>query len=211
MNYRNTSNLIKNDPIVIATFNYKKSKEIEKILKSFLPDIKFLSLKNFNNIKKIEEDGNSFEENAIKKAKGYYNQIRKNILAEDSGLVVEALNGAPGVYSSRFSGEKSNDYLNNIKLLKLLEKIPTEKRNAKFISVVALANEDGIHTFRGELRGKISFDIRGKSGFGYDPVFIPNGYDKTLAELGPAIKDKISHRFKALKLTAEYLTTFRNI
>lgn len=194
--------------IVIATFNNKKFQELKRILNSALPEIKFLNLNQFPAVRPVAEVGKSFEENASLKAQGYFQQIGKSVLAEDSGLEVDALNGMPGIYSSHFAGEHGNDYLNNQKLLKLMEGVPEDKRLACFVSVVVIADKQGLHIFCGKLKGKISFTMRGQYGFGYDPVFIPEGFDKTLAELGPEVKDKISHRYQALQKAISYLIKY---
>ena len=184
--------------LLLATFNENKVKEIAQISKDLDLNIEFLYLRDFNNIKEVVEDGKTFKENAIKKVKEYYAQTEISILAEDSGLSVGALDGEPGVYSARFSGEDKDDYKNNLKLLHVLEGI--EDRRARFICSAALViSKDNIETFEGVLDGDISYNIRGNSGFGYDPLFIPKNYDKTMAELGLKVKNKISHRYIAIK------------
>jgi len=184
--------------LLLATFNENKVKEIAQISKDLDLNIEFLYLRDFNNIKEVVEDGKTFKENAIKKVKEYYAQTEISILAEDSGLSVGALDGEPGVYSARFSGEDKDDYKNNLKLLHVLEGI--EDRRARFICSAALViSKDNIETFEGVLDGDISYNIRGNSGFGYDPLFIPKNYDKTMAELGLKVKYKISHRYIAIK------------
>jgi XTP/dITP diphosphohydrolase len=184
--------------LLLATFNENKVREITQISKGFNLDIKFLYLKDFDNIKKVTEDGKIFKENAFKKAKEYYSQTGVITLAEDSGLCVDALDGAPGVYSARFSGEEKDDYKNNLKLIHILEGV--EEREARFICSAALVlSKDSVEVFEGVLEGSIASSLRGQSGFGYDPVFIPKGYDKTLAELGAKVKNKISHRYRAIE------------
>ncbi len=190
--------------LVIATFNLNKLKEISQIANELGLNISLHALNEFKGIKEVKEDGKSFEENAIKKARGYYSQIGLPVLSEDSGLCVKALNGQPGIYSSRFAGEGKDDYKNNLKLLELMKEV--KDREAKFVCVACLVlAEDKVETFRGELCGKIADEMRGEQGFGYDPVFIPEGYDETLAELGPEIKNKISHRRKAIHQALLYL------
>lgn len=190
--------------LVVATFNLNKLKEIKKIADDLGLNINLHSLTEFKDIKEVKEDGKSFEENAIKKAKGYYSQIGLPVLSEDSGLCVEGLHGQPGVYSSRFAGDEKDDFKNNLKLLELMKGI--EDREAKFVCVACLAlGEDEVRTFRGELKGYIAEQMRGQYGFGYDPVFIPQGYDKTLAELGPEVKNKISHRRKAIQEALQFV------
>jgi len=183
--------------IVLATRNEDKIKEIKKIL-VFLP-VEFLSLKQFPHLPKINEDGKILKENALKKAKLVAKLTGKIALADDSGLEVEALNGAPGVFSSRFAGQGCTYAENNRKLLKLMKNVPSEKRNALFRCVLALATPFGkVKTVEGKIKGKISRRILGRYGFGYDPVFIVPSYGKTFAQLGPRIKNKISHRAQAL-------------
>jgi len=184
--------------LLLATFNENKVREITQISKGFNLDIKFLYLKDFDNIKKVTEDGKIFKENAFKKAKEYYSQTGVITLAEDSGLCVDALDGAPGVYSARFSGEEKDDYKNNLKLIHILEGV--EEREARFICSAALVlSKDSVEVFEGVLEGSIASSLRGQSGFGYDPVFLPQGYDRTLAELGAEVKNKISHRYRAIE------------
>jgi XTP/dITP diphosphohydrolase len=184
--------------LLLATFNENKVREITQISKGFNLDIKFLYLKDFDNIKKVTEDGKIFKENAFKKAKEYYSQTGVITLAEDSGLCVDALDGAPGVYSARFSGEEKDDYKNNLKLIHILEGV--EEREARFICSAALVlSKDSVEVFEGVLEGSIASGLRGQSGFGYDPVFLPQGYDRTLAELGAEVKNKISHRYRAIE------------
>jgi len=184
--------------LLLATSNENKVKEIAQISKDLELDIEFLYLKDFNNIKEVVEDGKTFKENAIKKAKEYYSQTDISTLAEDSGLSVDALDGEPGIYSARFAGEDKDDNKNNLKLLHILEGV--NDRRAHFVCSAALViSKDNIETFEGVLDGDIYYNIKGDSGFGYDPLFIPKGYDKTMAELGIEIKNKISHRYKAIK------------
>jgi XTP/dITP diphosphohydrolase len=130
-------------------------------------------------------------------------------MGEDSGLCVEALGGKPGVYSSRFSGKNKSDLQNNKKLLRLLEGIPEKKRRANYVSAVALADKDGlIQVVEGTCYGRIGFEQRGTFGFGYDPLFVIPKYKKTFAELGPGIKHKMSHRFRALEKSRKALEKY---
>ena len=175
----------------------------DRIAKESGFDTGFLYLKDFPNIKEALEDGSTLKENAVKKAKSYYAQTGIITLSEDSGLSVDALGGEPGVYSSRFSGEDKNDRKNNLKLLHILEGV--EERQARFICVAALAlSKERIETFEGVLEGEVSNQMKGGFGFGYDPVFIPAGYDKTLAELGLEVKNSISHRKQAIQQALAY-------
>ncbi len=185
--------------LVVSTGNEHKIEEIRDILKG-LP-IEVLSKKDvgLGNLD-IVEDGNSLEENSIKKAKGLADKLDYMVLADDSGLFVDALNGEPGVYSSRYGGEEGNYKKNNDKLLEELKDVPLEERKAKFITVMALITEDKeILVVKGECKGSIGIEPKGSNGFGYDPLFVPDGYTKTFAELGDNIKNKISHRAKALE------------
>ena len=190
MKYRN---------LVLSTNNAHKVEEIKNILNGF--PIEVLSKKDIKMTNlEVDEDGITLEENSIKKAKTLAEKSEYMVMADDSGLFVDALNGAPGVYSSRYAGEEGNDQKNNMKLLEELKNVPLEDRAASFITVIALVTEDKeIFTIKGECKGYIDFEPKGNNGFGYDPLFIPLGYDETFAELGNDIKNKISHRAKALE------------
>lgn len=188
--------------LVIASTNKGKIKEIKEVLDGF----EFLSLTDFPKIKEIEETGKTFEENALIKAKTVYDYANAMTLADDSGLEVDELNGAPGVYSARYSGEGAADDKNCEKLLNELKDIPKENRTARFRCVIVLYNgENDKHIFNGTCEGKIINEKRGTNGFGYDPLFVPNGYNKTFAELDSETKNKISHRGKALEQLKNYL------
>ncbi|MFA5576655.1 MAG: RdgB/HAM1 family non-canonical purine NTP pyrophosphatase [Tissierellaceae bacterium] len=185
--------------LVVSTGNQHKLEEIRRILKA-LP-IEVLSKKDIglNNVKVIE-DGKTLEENSLKKAKALAEKTEYMVLADDSGLFVDILGGQPGVFSSRYGGEEGNDKKNNIKLLQELGNIPMNKRTAKFITIMVLITEDKESIIvRGECKGLIGIEAVGYNGFGYDPLFIPEGYNKTFAELGQDVKNKISHRARALK------------
>jgi XTP/dITP diphosphohydrolase len=184
--------------LVVATRNQKKKQEIIRLL-GHLDNIKIWSLSNFLNIPPIEEDGLSFDANAIKKATIVAKETGMFSLADDSGLEVEALGGEPGVYSSRYAGIDANDEMNNRKLLEVLKGVPLAKRNARYMCSIALAEPDGkVKVVRGECYGIIATSPAGNAGFGYDPLFIIPRFSKTVAQLGPKIKDKISHRAKAI-------------
>jgi len=190
--------------ILIATFNSNKVKEINQIAHDLGVNFEFLYLKDFPDVEEVVEDGKTFEDNAIKKARGYYEQTGISTLAEDSGLIVTVLGGAPGVYSSRFAGGAKDDYQNNLKLLETLK--DKENRNAQFICCAALVlGQEDTEIFKGILSGQIAREMKGNSGFGYDPVFIPDGYNKTLAELGEKVKNKISHRKQAITSALDFL------
>ncbi|UCD55660.1 MAG: RdgB/HAM1 family non-canonical purine NTP pyrophosphatase [Candidatus Omnitrophota bacterium] len=185
--------------LVIATKNEKKKKELIKLLKGL--NIKILNLSDLKmHLPHVVEDGRTFRQNAVKKALTFSRYIKELILADDSGLVVEALDGKPGVRSSRFAHTKAKDEENNAKLLKLMKDVPLKKRGATFVSVVAIAKEGNlIGTRRGECKGTIGFEPEGKNGFGYDPLFIPKGKSRTFAQFSSSFKNRISHRAKAVK------------
>lgn len=191
--------------LILSTGNPDKLKEIKYILEEL--NIKVISkneigLEDFD----VVEDEDSLEGNAIKKAKGLSEKINGIIMADDTGLFVEYLKGDPGVHSARYAG-KDHDYkANNIKLLRELDGIEDKNRNAYFETVIALVLENGdIKTISGRLDGRIAYEEKGENGFGYDPLFIVDGYDKTLAELPDEVKNKISHRARALDLLKEEL------
>lgn len=183
--------------IVLATGNQGKVKELEAILSDV--DVEVLSLKDFPEIGEIIEDGLTFEENAIKKATTVAEAAGLIAVADDSGLQVDYLDGAPGVYSARFAGEGKNDLDNNKKLLSLLERVPGEKRTARFRCVIAIATPWGeLQTAEGTCEGMIGYETMGDNGFGYDPLFYLPEYDQTFAQLNPQVKNRISHRGRAL-------------
>lgn len=185
--------------IVIATRNKNKIKEIMALLDGM--PINIFSLDDGNwQIPKIQEDGKTFKENAIKKAKTIARLTGKLTLADDSGLMVDALGGQPGVYSARFAGGDATDRENNLKLLQLMKNIPPDRRGAQFVCVIAVASPEGkVDAVEGICRGDIGYLEEGGGGFGYDPIFIPTGYNKTFAELSMSVKNKISHRGRALE------------
>jgi XTP/dITP diphosphohydrolase len=195
--------------IVLATRNKKKVEEIRRITEG-LP-VTVLSLDNFPDCPETIEDRDTFEGNAVKKAVEVAVCTGKMSLADDSGLEVEALGGAPGVYSARYApdAESGNDPKNYLKLLKDLTNIPPQARIARFVCCLALAYPDGrTRTFFGYSRGRIGFEPSGKKGFGYDPVFLPEGFDRTFAEMTSEEKDALSHRGKAIEKLAEFLHSF---
>jgi XTP/dITP diphosphohydrolase len=196
--------------IVLATRNKNKVEEIREILKIYLDDeifsqIELLSSADFQ-IPEIEEDGETYEENALKKAREVYKFTKLPSLADDSGIEVEILGGRPGVFSARYAGEGATDEENNKKLLKELENVPIEKRKAKFKCVIAYVDSVEERIFYGETSGKVIFEPLGDGGFGYDPLFLPDGFDLTYAQLPGEVKNRISHRSKALQKFAEFLT-----
>ena len=183
--------------IVIATRNQNKVSEIKEILKDL--NVHLISLKDYPGILEVEEDGRDFDENAIKKAVTVARQTHHLTMADDSGLEVDFLDGEPGVRSSRFAGDKAAMDENIAKLLRLLNGVPIEKRIATFRCSIAIADKDGlIKVVHGRCKGIIGFECRGTFGFGYDPLFIVPEYGKTFAELGADVKNRISHRARAL-------------
>jgi XTP/dITP diphosphohydrolase len=191
--------------IVLATRNKKKIEEIKRITAGL--QITILSLDNFPDCPETVEDKDTFEGNAVKKAIEVCRCTGKPALADDSGLEVDALGGAPGVYSARYAGGTigGNDVRNYEKLLAELDCVSDEKRGAQFVCCMALVFPDGsIKTFFGYSKGNISREPKGNSGFGYDPVFIPKGYKRTFAEMPGEDKDKLSHRGKAIEKLAEF-------
>ncbi len=192
--------------IVLATRNKKKIEEIRRITVD-LP-VTILSLDDFPACPETVEDKETFEGNAIKKAVEVCAYTGKLSLADDSGLEVEALGGAPGVYSARYAGGSGggNDVKNYEKLLNELKTVPEEQRRARFVCCMALAFPDGqVRTFFGYAKGRIGMKPKGNTGFGYDPVFLPQGFMKTFAEMTGEEKDKLSHRGKAIEKLAEFI------
>lgn len=184
--------------LVLASHNAKKAVELRAIL---LPlGIELSTLSDFPGAPEPEETGSTFEENAIIKAVSALEFTGLPSVADDSGLMVDALGGAPGVYSSRFAGEHANDEANNRLLLEKLVGVPAEKRTAKFVSVVALAGKKGeeIQLFRAETKGRILESLRGEGGFGFDPLFLSDDLGVTFAEAGSDEKNRVSHRGRAL-------------
>ncbi|MCK5012607.1 MAG: XTP/dITP diphosphatase [Candidatus Omnitrophica bacterium] len=184
--------------LVVATKNKGKLKEIEELLKDF--DLKITSLADYPDAPAIEEDGKTFARNALKKAVTIALYTRKLTLGEDSGIEVRALGNKPGIHSARFSGEKATDKKNNLKLLRSLKNVPSMKRQARYRCCAALVDRTKIvDLVNGQCGGMITRQARGKNGFGYDPYFLIKRYGKTFGELDPSIKQKISHRARALR------------
>lgn len=184
--------------IVAASRNRHKIEEIEAITKKFGMRIISRDEAGVPPVE-IEEDGDTFEANSLKKAEEIMKLCGKITLADDSGLMVDYLGGAPGVYSARFAGEDGNDKKNNEKLLRLLEGVPADERTAQFVSVITMVYPDGtVISARGECYGRIITEPVGDGGFGYDPLFVPDGFEKTFAQLSAEEKNVISHRAAAL-------------
>jgi len=184
--------------VILSSGNKHKVKEIKDILKDLIFDVVSKDEVGFEKFD-VVEDGETLEENALKKATELKKLINGIIIADDTGLFVDALDGEPGVYSARYAGEDVSYIDNNNLLLKNLKDVPLEKRTAYFKTVVAVVLEnDEYFMTEGILRGKIGFEPKGENGFGYDPLFIVDGMNKTLSEITDEEKNKISHRAKAL-------------
>lgn len=186
-----------NKKLVVASNNSHKISEIKDILSKL--DIEVISLREANIDVDVEEDGITFMENAYKKAQVIFDMLKGEamVLADDSGIAVDALDGAPGVFSARFAGEHGNDKKNNEKLLKLME--GKQDRKAKFIcAMVLFINRDTVIKVQGEVHGVVAKEVKGDGGFGYDPIFYIPQYEKTFGELSSTIKNTISHRAQAL-------------
>ena len=198
-----------NKILLIATSNMGKVREISEALRDF--DLEIKTLKDYCEINPPEETGKTFFENAYLKAKYYTEKTGLMCLADDSGLEVDILNGAPGIYSSRFAGENATDEENNKKLLALLQGIPLEKRKARFVCVIVVYHPSGKYIkTEGTWEGLIGFEPKGSHGFGYDPIFlVPEyNYEKTAAELPIEEKNKLSHRGKALEALKKTFSDF---
>ena len=207
--------------IVVATGNAHKLTEIEAILGKVMPEVRFVALGQLGDFEDPEENGTTFLENAIIKAQAAVEETGLMAIADDSGLVVDALDGEPGVYSARYAGVHGDDAANNAKLLVNLEGVADEDRTARFMSVVALIDTDGLVTYgEGACEGVIAHEGRGDHGFGYDPLFIPadcgvgktdkrpNTENRSYAQLTPDEKDAISHRGNALAELEKQLPEF---
>lgn len=187
---------------VFATNNEHKLEEVKALLGD---KIELLSLKDINCSDEIPETEQTLEGNALLKARYIYERYHINCFADDTGLEVDALNGAPGVYSARYAGEEHNSEANMKKLLHELEGV--ENRQAQFRTIFALIIEGKEHLFEGIVKGEIIRQRRGNSGFGYDPIFVPEGCTQTFAEMGSEQKNKISHRAKAVGKLCKFLHT----
>ncbi|MBR6039217.1 MAG: XTP/dITP diphosphatase [Clostridia bacterium] len=193
--------------LLLATNNVHKTREIREILKDSFSEI--VTMRDAGVAFEVEEDGLTFRENAMKKAietLAFVHDRFDAVLADDSGLCVDALDGAPGVFSARFSGEAHNDAANNAKLIRLLKNVPDEKRTARFCCCIALAKvgREPI-AVQGEVEGTILHEARGENGFGYDPYFFYAPFGKSFAELSAEEKNSVSHRKRALMLLKEAL------
>lgn len=189
--------------ILLATHNKNKITELKDALKT--SGFQILSLDDFPDLPEVEEDGDTLEHNSLKKAREIFEHAGITTLADDTGLEVEYLNGEPGVFAARWAGEGCTYKDNCEKMLRELKGVPHEKRKAAFRCVITLYGKDLLKTVAGELKGYIIEDSKGTDGFGYDPVFVPEGYDITLAEMPLSEKNKISHRGLAVKKMVEII------
>ena len=186
--------------LVFATNNNHKLEEVRAILGNAF---EIISLKEIGCFEEIPETSDTLEGNALQKARYVFDKFGLDCFADDTGLEIEALNGAPGVYSARFAGEDCNPQKNMQRVLSLMENC--QNRDACFRTVIALIQNGVVTYFEGKICGEIATDPSGSAGFGYDPVFIPSSYEKSFAELSPEEKNEISHRALAVKKLAEYL------
>ena len=194
--------------LILASRNKKKIREVEAILATHFPNVRILSLDDVGYVGDIEENGTTYEENSLIKARTAVEagNHRYAAIADDSGLSVDALDGAPGVYSARYAGGHGDDAANNALLLKNLSHLPESERTARFVCCIALVYPDGREmTVRGETEGIIINEARGNGGFGYDPYFYYPPFGKTFSELSAEEKNAISHRGKAIAKLAEIL------
>ncbi len=184
--------------IIFATGNEGKMREIRMILADL--GIPVVSMKEAGISAEVEENGKSFEENALIKAVAVMKQCGEIVLADDSGLEIDFLDGAPGIYSARFMGEDTSYDIKNAALIEKLDGVPDEQRTARFVCVIACAFPDGrTLTSYGAMEGRIGYEIKGENGFGYDPIFYLPEYGCTSAEISPEQKNELSHRGKALR------------
>lgn len=189
--------------LVFATGNSHKLQEVQGLFKE---GFALSCLKDVNITEEIPETADNLVDNALQKAWYVYKKCGIPCFADDTGLEVEALNGAPGVYSARYAGEQKNSKLNMLLLLKNMT--GKENRNARFRTIIAYIDENAQeHIFEGEIRGKIIENMAGENGFGYDPIFVPEGYDKTFAQLSSEIKNTISHRARAMEKFLSYINS----
>ena len=186
--------------LVLATHNAHKVKEVAAILEPIVPG---LSLLGYDGPEPIE-DGSSFLENSLIKARAAFAHTGKASIADDSGIAVEILGGSPGIFSARWSGSK-NDAQNRQLLLAQLADVPEGNRQASFICTISMVSDAGEQSFTGVCPGRIAFSESGENGFGYDPIFIPEGFEVTAGELEPMVKNSISHRSMALSQLASFL------
>ena len=193
--------------MILGTRNHGKIAEFRSLFKGM--QIKLLSFYDFPDVPPVVEDGKTFQENAAKKAKAIAKATGRIAVSDDSGLEVDFLKGVPGVYSARFAGERATDRDNARKVLKRLDGAAWEERSARFVCVICAATPKGkTVSAEGTCRGTISFEMRGSHGFGYDPIFVPDGHQMTMAEIEPELKNRISHRADAMKKFRKVLKGF---
>jgi len=193
--------------VIIATKNAGKAKDFERIFKPYGVEVK--TLLDFPDIEDVEETGQTFEENAIIKAEAISKEFNQMVIADDSGVIVDALDGRPGVYSARYAGEDKNDEANNNKVLEEMVNVAEKDRTARFYCAIAVAIPGRpTITVNGSCEGAILFERRGTNGFGYDPIFLVTSMHKSMAELTLDEKNQISHRAKAMKKLESQLTEF---
>jgi len=193
--------------LIVATRNKGKIREIREALRGL--GLRIYSLSDFPDVPEIEEDGRSFAENALKKARFYSKYFGKLTLGDDSGLEVDGLKGLPGIYSARYAKEGATSRENNQKLLREMHGLPVSKRRARFKCIIAVVSHHGKEALaEGSCRGSIGFEEKGKKGFGYDPLFVVPKYGKTMAELSLEEKNAISHRGKALRKIRRVIRSF---
>lgn len=195
---------MKKRKLVFATNNLHKLEEVAAILGD---NIELLSLKDIHCDVDIPETADTLEGNALLKSEYVYNNYGLDAFADDTGLEIEALNNEPGVYSARYAGEDKSSQANMLKVLDKLQGV--ENRKAQFRTVISLLLDGKPYLFEGIIQGKIIEEKRGEAGFGYDPIFMPDGFDQTFAELGNEIKNKISHRAIAVNKLCEFLKEFK--
>ena len=189
--------------LLVATHNPDKSRELQSLLEGLRVDV--TDLRAYPQCPDVEEDGTTLEANAIKKAESAHAHTGLPVIADDTGLFVDYLDGSPGVYSARYAGENAT-YRDNVrKLLRKLTQVPKRRRSARFICVIAFVVNGKHSIFTGTVEGEITFETRGSNGFGYDPIFLPAGLHKTFAELDPGEKNLISHRGRALAQFVEFI------
>jgi non-canonical purine NTP pyrophosphatase (RdgB/HAM1 family) len=190
--------------LIFATGNAHKASEVQSMMNNFGLDVSIQTLKDIGFEKEIIEDGDSFEANSLIKAQVIFDETGIACFSEDSGLVVDALDGSPGIYTARYAGEDATNEENMKKVLTELG--DEENRAARFVAVVTyISNSGEVTQFRGEVEGTIALEMRGEKGFGYDPIFIPNGYEHTFGELGNEVKDEVSHRKNAIEKFVAFL------
>jgi XTP/dITP diphosphohydrolase len=204
---KDKTNIRKRLEVIAATRNKGKIREIRDALKGL--GLRIYGLSDFQDVPEIEEDGSSFTENALKKARFYSKHFGKLTIADDSGLEVDSLKGLPGIYSARYAGERASGRENNQKLLKETQGVPISKRGARFKCIIAMTSPDGREAIaEGSCKGRIGFKEKGRKGFGYDPLFVLPKYGKTMAELSLEEKNRVSHRGKALRKIRKIIQSF---